>query len=40
MRSWLGRVEVLKDGLSTRLTFPEIQLEQISIAEISDRKKH
>ena len=36
----LGRAEVLKDGLSMRLTFPEIQLEWISIAETSDRKKH
>ena len=39
MRPRLGRAEVLKDGLSTRLTFPEIQLEWISIAEKLDRKE-
>ena len=31
--------EVQKNGLSTRLTFPEIQWEQISIAKTSNRKK-
>ena len=33
----LGKAEVLRDGLSTRLMFSEIQLEQKSIAETSDR---
>ena len=39
MRPRLSRAEVLKDGLSTRLTFSEIQLEWISIAETLDRKE-
>ena len=29
----------LRDGLSTRVTIPKIQLEQISIAETPDREK-
>ena len=36
MRPQLDKVEVLRDGLSTRVTIPKIQLKGISIAETSD----
>ena len=35
----LDKVEVLKDGLSTRVTIPKILLELISIAKMSDREE-
>ena len=39
MHPWLGKAEVLRDGLSTRVTFSEIQLERISIAKTSDMEE-
>ena len=39
MHPWLGKAKVLRDGLSTRVTFSKIQLEWISIAEISDKEE-
>ena len=39
MRPWLDKAEVLRYGLSTRVTIPEIQLGRINIAETSDREE-
>ena len=39
MRLWLDKAEVIRDGLSTRVTILEIQLEWISISETSDREE-
>ena len=39
MRPWLDKAEVLRDGLSTRVTFLEIQLERIRIVKTSDREE-
>ena len=39
MHPRLDEVEVLKDGLLTKVMIPEIQLEQISIVETSDKEK-
>ena len=39
MHPRLDEVEVLKDGLLIKVMIPEIQLEQISIVETSDREK-
>ena len=39
MHPRLGKAEVLRDGMSTRVTFSEIQLERISIAETPDMEQ-
>ena len=39
IRPRLDKTEVLRDGLLTRVAILEIQLKQISIAEMSDREK-
>ena len=39
MRPWLDKAEVLRNGLSMRVTIPEIQLKRTSIAKTSDRKE-
>ena len=40
MRPRLDKVEVLRDSLSTRVTFQEIQLGWISIVGTSDREEY